>query len=428
VACSAKQHAFGCCAPAEIVPALPGAAKAHSAYAEENSEHLLQMEKLLKSAKDGFFRLLEVRLAVGRPRQRKKLAIFKADGIGDFVLSSEAIRQLIAAHGTNEVTLIVSLELRDLAAAIFPGVEIRAIAPGHATRRARIFRVAALRSAIASAAYDEVVCLRHYRTRYEDAILRALTTKRVVLLANQSAAGDRAIRDSTPGKFCVIGAEACETPGNIPREWSFHAAILSKSMGRHLSPDCMRPDWNGWPTPSKATAPFVLVSPLAGRRIRDLSPDLVRAAAGRAAASGLHRLILSSSQQQASRLEHYADTLRSALPNCRVDVQFPENLPALVDLVSCAALVVTAETSTAHIAAALNRPAVVLIGGGHYGLFAPWGRSAGQVWLAKPLPCFNCNWQCPYPKPLCLTEITAAEVEAATGEALRQAFLPRPVT
>lgn len=385
---------------------------------------MLQVETLLRSATDGIFRLLEASLAVSWPRRRKKLAIFKADGIGDFVLSSEAIRQLITEHGTHEVTLIVSLELRDLAAAIFPGVEIRAIAPGHATRRARIFRLAALRSAIASAAYEEVVCLRHYRTRYEDAILRALTTKRVVLLENQSAAGKRGIHDATPGKFCVIKTETCDTTENIPREWAFHAATLSKSIGRRVSPECMRPGWDGWPAPSKAAAPFILVSPLAGRRIRDLPPNLVRAAVGTAAASGLHNLILSGGQQQAPRLGCYADVLRSALPHCRVELRFPAHLPELVDLVASAAMVITAETSTAHIAAALNRPALVIIGGGHYGWFAPWRRSAAQVWLTKPLPCFNCNWHCPYPTPLCLTEITAAEVEAATCEVLTQAFPP----
>lgn len=380
------------------------------------------METLLKSAKDGIFRLLEVSLAVDRPRRRKKLAIFKADGIGDFVLSSEAIRQLIAEHGTHEVTLILSLELRDLAAAMFPGVEIRAIAPGHATRKARIFRVAALRSAIASAAYDEVVCLRHYRTRYEDAILRALTATRVVLLENQSAAGERSIRDATPGKFCVIGAKTCETSDNIPREWGFHAAILSKSMGRHVSPECMRPDWDKWPAPTKADAPFVLVSPLTGRRIRDLPTNLVRAAAGAVAASGMHNLVLSGGRQQAPLLGCYADVLRSDLPHCRVDLRFPSHLPALVDLVASAAMVITAETSTAHIAAALNRPALVIIGGGHYGWFGPWRRSVAQVWLTKRLPCFNCNWRCPHPTPLCLTDITAAEVETATSALLTQAL------
>lgn len=385
---------------------------------------MLHMKTLLKSAKDGIFRLPKVSLAVGRPRRRKKLAIFKADGIGDFVLSSEAIRRLIAEHGTHEVTLIVSLELRDLAAAMFPGVEIRAIAPGHATRSKRIFRVAALRSAIASAAYDEVVCLRHYRTRYEDAILRALTTTRVVLLENQSAAGERSIRDATPGKFCVIGAKTCEATDNIPREWAFHAAVLSQSMSRRVSPECMRPVWDWWPAPSKAATPFLLVSPLAGRRIRDLPPDLVRAAAGTAAASGLHNLILSGGRQQAPQLGCYADVIRSALPHCRVDLRFPAHLPALVDLVASAAMVITAETSTAHIAAALNRPALVIIGGGHYGWFAPWRRSAAQVWLTKQLPCFNCNWHCPYPKPLCLTDISAAEVEAATSEVLAQALPP----
>ena len=382
------------------------------------------MKTLLKSAKDGIFRLLEVSLAVNRPRRRKKLAIFKADGIGDFVLSSEAIRQLVAEHGTHEVTLIVAFELRDLAASMFPGVEIKAIAPGHASHKTKVFRGLALVSAIKSAAYDEVVCLRHYRTRYEEAILRSLVTNKVLLLVNQSAANDQGAGESHPDHFSLIEAKAYEGADDVPREWAYHAAVLSKSMGRHVAPSSMRPDWDMWRATTATTTPFLLIAPLAGRRIRDLAPDLVRAAAGTAAASGLHNQVLSGSQEQASLLGCYADLLRSALPHCRVELRFPRHLPALVDLVSSAALVVTAETSTAHIAAALNRPALVIIGGGHYGWFAPWRRSAAQVWLTKPLPCFNCNWHCPYPKPLCLTEITTAQVESATSEALGQALLP----
>ena len=228
------------------------------------------MKTLLKSAKAGFVRLLEASLAVGRPRRRKKLAIFKADGIGDFVLSSEAIRQLIAEHGAQEVTLILSFELRELAATLFPGVEICAIAPGHASRRTKILRVLALRSAIASAAYDEVVCLRHYRTRYEQTILRAITADRILLLTNQSATVDQGTREASPDNFCFIKAKDYQARGTIPREWSFHATVLSRSLGRHSTPGAMCPDWGMSRAIGGTTAPILIIAPLAGRKIRDL--------------------------------------------------------------------------------------------------------------------------------------------------------------
>jgi ADP-heptose:LPS heptosyltransferase len=371
------------------------------------------MQSLLKSVKNGFYRLVELALATGPPRRSKKLAIFKADGIGDFVLSSEAIRQLIDEHGTDEVTLIISFELRDLAATMFPGVEIKAIAPGHASRKTKLFRGLALMSAIKSAAYDEVVCLRHYRTRYEQTILRALVTKKVLLLANQSAASDQGAGESHPGHFSLIEAKAYEGADDVPREWAYHAAVLSKSMGRHVAPSSMRPDWDMWRATTATTTPFLLIAPLAGRRIRDLPPDLVQAAASKAAHHGLHHLILSGSRKQAALLGRYAEMLKSSIPHCRVDLEFPRHLPELVRLVSRAALVMTAETSTAHIASALDKPSLILIGGGHYGWFAPWRRSDKQVWLTNKLPCFDCSWRCLYPEPICITDVTAAQVEAA---------------
>lgn len=380
------------------------------------------MQRLSHYARSGLARLLLSWLQSVKPRRRRKLVIFKADGIGDFVLSSEAIRQLIAKHGPDEVSLIVSLQVYGLAVATFPGVQILPITPGHAKWRDKIRGVSQLRSAISANTYDELVCLRHYRTFYEYTILCSIKATRVTLLSNQSSTGAANELGPIPSNFRYVQPKpkvwSVATDG-YPREWSFHAAVLSAYLGRSVCPESLCPDWDVHKIHHAASPAFMLISPLAGRSIRDLPLPLVQSAARRAFADGLAKLVVTGTRQQTAQLTLYAEALRTDLPGCAVEVAHPADLPALVTLVASAAVILTAETSTAHIATALDQPALILIGGGHYGWFAPWKRSARQVWLTHQLPCFDCNWRCPYAEPFCLTKISATEVETALPNARR---------
>jgi ADP-heptose:LPS heptosyltransferase len=354
----------------------------------------------------------------GQPRSRKRVAIFKPDGIGDFVLSSEALKYAINFYGSAHVSLFVPHQLVDLAQNLFAPVEIIPIVPGHAQSKVKLLGLPQLRSALRCYAYEEVICLRHYRTRYEDVILRALHASRVTLLRNQSASAAAADsrRTPTPEHFNVVQAAPSASLGereNIPREWLYHAAVLSEALKRPISAESLRPNWDKWKRSVNAGNRFLLVAPLAGRQIRDIPPSLVIAAVRRVASTGLHHVVLTGSKAQSGQLRSYVEAVSHALPHSRIEVAHPPNIPSFVDLVAKAALVVAAESSAAHIATALDKPALILIGGGHYGWFAPWRRSDKQVWLTNKLPCFDCNWRCLYPKPVCITDVTAAQVEAA---------------
>lgn len=76
------------------------------------------------------------------------------------------------------------------------------------------------------------------------------------------------------------------------------------------------------------------------------------------------------------------------------------SLSELAAILAGARLVVTNETSAAHIAALFGVPTLCLLGGGHYGRFMPYRveHQAGplpQV-ITHPMPCFGCNWSCIY--------------------------------
>jgi ADP-heptose:LPS heptosyltransferase len=103
-----------------------------------------------------------------------------------------------------------------------------------------------------------------------------------------------------------------------------------------------------------------------------------------------------------------------------VDCAPPTSVAELAEAVARAELVLTAESAAAHLAAAFDRPALVVIGGGHYGQFGPWRRSARQVWITNTLECFGCDWRCVHPAPYCLTRIGVDAVRAGVAQALAE--------
>ncbi len=78
-----------------------------------------------------------------------------------------------------------------------------------------------------------------------------------------------------------------------------------------------------------------------------------------------------------------------------------------------AAYYVGSDTSMAHIAAALNVPAFVLLGGGHYGRFFPYPPGFSDASVTHKLDCFDCDWKCKQPYNKCIADISVADVTAA---------------
>ena len=79
-----------------------------------------------------------------------------------------------------------------------------------------------------------------------------------------------------------------------------------------------------------------------------------------------------------------------------------------------------------HLACAVERPHVLLAGGGAFGRqypYAPWTTVA-----CRPLECYSCDWKCRFAQLHCLDEITPEAVGAAADLALQGAGdLPRLV-
>lgn len=73
-------------------------------------------------------------------------------------------------------------------------------------------------------------------------------------------------------------------------------------------------------------------------------------------------------------------------------------LPEFIDLVADSLLVISNETSAAHIAAACRTPCITIVGGGHFERFTPYPKcfSNKPHCVYKKMECYNCNWNCQY--------------------------------
>ena len=74
-------------------------------------------------------------------------------------------------------------------------------------------------------------------------------------------------------------------------------------------------------------------------------------------------------------------------------------------------IVFSQETAALHIATALHKPVLGIVGGGHFGRFYPWGDPARARFVNKPLDCYGCNWHCIYPTLRCMQEIQPEDAE-----------------
>lgn len=123
------------------------------------------------------------------------------------------------------------------------------------------------------------------------------------------------------------------------------------------------------------------------------------------------------------------DNLIDDLPGEPVDLVGKTTLGELAEVLRHATVVLTNETSTVHIGAAVGAPVVCILGGGHFGRFAPYElevKDANQklpIIVAEPMPCYGCNWKCKYPRNngeavKCIQDISVEKVWNAVEIAL----------
>jgi len=159
----------------------------------------------------------------------------------------------------------------------------------------------------------------------------------------------------------------------------------------HFSPDF----WTSQHSPS----PYFVLAPggSRGEKMWPVEYFLEVAARLLERCPGWHCVIVGSVSERS-----LGNFLSARLEN-RVENRVGEtNVLEYVEMVAGANLAISNDSATAHIAAACGVPAVVVLGGGHFGGFFPYDiayshieRPPRSVYIT--MPCFGCDWICRYP-------------------------------
>ncbi len=113
----------------------------------------------------------------------------------------------------------------------------------------------------------------------------------------------------------------------------------------------------------------------------------------------------------------YLETLRSqSAGSAEVWLGGEGELPLLAALLARSELYFGNDTGAMHLAAALGRPVVAIFGGGTWPRFQPACTRA--ISLVNPLPCFGCDWDCPFGDAPCIQAVTVSDAQKALSEVL----------
>lgn len=349
-------------------------------------------------------RLARPAAAAPAPR-RRRACLYKVDRLGDFVLSTGALHTLVKHFGAAECRLVVSADAAPLAAMEFPELE-RWVAPAHTTGVWREMWPLRRRLAPvwASEQFDDLICLRHARSLHRDLTLSWLHAGTWHGLGVRPTGATLSLENRP--KPAAGYPEAAKGPWC--RELAAHRTLLTRLLGREVSWSEIRPQLQKVPVENRRD---IVLCPFGGEPIRDYPQ-----ASWLPALAGVSTVCVLGPAERREELDSLAARLgTTGIKATAMAGVAPEEF---IRRIAEARLVVTVESAAAHLATALDQPAVIVTGGGHFGRYAPWGESPRQRWVHHPLACYDCNWQCRRPRVECLEDLPPTAVATAIAEVM----------
>ncbi|MFC5453440.1 glycosyltransferase family 9 protein [Prosthecobacter fluviatilis] len=343
---------------------------------------------------------------VRRPRRHYRLAILKLDRLGDAVLSLGAVKHLAAGLPAEEVLLVVSPIAEPLFREEFPNTPLLVLPAFCGHFCPDFLRFLWLHSAqLCALDVDSLVCLRHQPSDYLHAIACLIQPK----------CSHASTWEKPRSSLCLAFPAATQTPypkirEEVCLELEAHRRVLGNALGKEVMMKEIMPSIS-CVTPRMGET--LVVCPQAGSDIREYPPALLAEAL---------RLFLKTNSMPVHFCVPpgaHAGIWQRAMDASGVAVAAwltPATFKELLILLAGARLVMAPESGPAHLATAMNKPGVFILGGGHYGMFAPWQKSRLQIWLNHAMRCDQCNWECIQAAPYCITRIAPADIAAALVE------------
>lgn len=317
-----------------------------------------------------------------------RIFILKPDNIGDFLLASGAVRLLADTAGEENVVLAVKSDVAPLAAREFPRARIvplpiRAGGKPSNPTVANFFKSLPVLIRLIGLRVDVAVCLRDKRSFLQTLLFLAPRSGRRVACENSLLRGGGRRRgqweSAVRAWFRPVLLPYPDAEPGLPSDLVAHRVVVSELLGRPVSsgeimPRLAGPRWTG--------GDHWMMCPLSSKLTKDFAPhrwaEALREVADLIPSGGLR---LAGAPDQAERLKEFAAALRSAGVACPLHVDESVALPDFPASMARAALILTVDTSAAHLACAIGAPAVIVVSGHNmeiYGGHSPNGR---QEWV-----------------------------------------------
>jgi len=345
----------------------------------------------------------------------QSVLLFKPDGIGDFILWSEVYKEFHARHQEATITALVCAPTGAMLRAMFPRWGI--IEMPHRPRSTiefllMLFKSRKLRSI---PSHEILVDLRVRRGNWETLYVAMLKADRKVGFASENIGmfglgrHDRSIFDWILTKPSLLPFKSDKSQCH---ELKLVDAFRSQfwSLNRTAPPPDLRPFFSS-PGRHSAEMPYWILAPFSGSEIRNYPLDGWLSVFLELKHCGYspRKLLICGSRAQKKEGYSFASKLEKVIQceNLCGDL----SLDQTAVLLAGSQIVFATESAIGHLSVALRKRTVIVLGGGHYGLFAPWGEAVAPVrWTNVRLSCYDCNWRCPYDKPFCITNIPAGDL------------------
>jgi ADP-heptose:LPS heptosyltransferase len=348
-----------------------------------------------------------------RPSRGTKIAIFKPDRLGDFVLALGAIRWIVRKFGETECVLFISRYGEELARREFPNVARVVVHPfaDELWPAWRQFRSSA-RDSWWAHEFGTAISLRHQRSAWQELLFGRLRCRDRWAVAIQGLGYH-------PIEYRWIATRVRQTvdfpterEAGVCQELTAHRRLINAAFG---ATETLLPFLSQPLNPVRTGA--LLICPFGSASIRTLPAESMAVALKEFLRSHPMPLRMAAMPAELNRYQEYADALVK-LGLSRPEVAPTPSVESLIAELSGCRVVLSTESATAHFAIALDQPMVALLGGGHHGIFAPWRRSPRQIWLDHRTDCYYCDWHCIHPEPYCLTRISPGAIAQALSKVL----------
>ena len=330
-------------------------------------------------------------------RDEKEIAVLRLDNIGDFILGLDAARAIRARYpkGEYRITLLTDhvwaalAEASGLCDAVIP-VERKRYFFDPPYRKDLLKRLAQGR-------YAQVIVMMYSRsTRIDDILAKATGATHRIAHEGDLSNSDFCSKWITDRWYDVKIRVGDRAP---------HELDKNLALARHFDPQAalrpprLEPSMIRYPVDLPAGQDYFVLAPGATSAIRKWPVErFAQIAQAVHARTGWTCIICGAAGDGKD-----AEGIMAAAPGLPfMNLCGRTSLPELAGTLARAKLAVTNETGSAHMSAAVGAPTCMILGGGHFGRFAPYpdaiaGASGGRVKTAyHGMTCYRCNWQCVY--------------------------------